>query len=256
MRLSALREELLRELSSSESQCLFDQAKQKYEEFHQHDTLNAVLAALEDRDAIGYEGQDRLLRILVAEAQAHPEQPLWRRLLLCAFVPGLMRIRHRASDGVHDPDDVDSALWTSFFEVLHRYPLGRSGSVAAGLLLDTNKAYVCAMQREYAARQHEAVLLARMHDLPGSEERFEVADLEDASTPTDADVVREILATLAPQDVELLWATTVEGMTIRKFVQSRGLGREGADAEEREVQRLKRRRHRLLLRLRKENGKK
>lgn len=256
MRLSALREELLRELSTSETENQFAYAKQTHHELKPYATARAVLAVLENRDASDLAAQDRLLRCLVAQAQGHPEESLWRRLLLCAFIPSLIRIRTRTIEVGQEPDDVDAAVWTSFFEVLHGYPLTRSGFIAAGLVRDTSKAYVRAMRRARLARAHEAELRAAMNHAAASEVRPGVAERAAHAGTVEPEMAREALATLAPQDAELLWATAVEGMSVRRFVQSQGLGREDAGEEAREIQRLKRRRHRALLRLREEIEKK
>lgn len=258
MRLHALREELLHELSTPKTQQIFDHVKRGDFELRQHPTVLSVLAALEDQARVGFEAQERLLRALVVQAQAHPEQRLWRRILLVAFLPGLMRIRRRTIMGEHDAHDVDAALWTAFFEVLHGYALHRPGSIAAGLLRDTRKAYLRALSTAQEIREHQRALVAYARQFAGEgDEPFDLADHQESSTaPPDQDDQEEMSAAvrrcphLAPEDAEIIIATDVQGWTIPQYMQRRGLATGDVKVDQRERDRLWRRRLRARERLR------
>jgi hypothetical protein len=257
MQLVTMRDELHRELSSKRTQRVFDQAKQGNDELRQHPTVFSVLAALQSQVAIGYEAQDRLLRVLVARAQAHPEERLWRKILLYAFLPGLIGIRQRAIGSGHESEELDTLAWTAFFEVVHAYSLHRPGSIAAGLLLDTRKRYLRALTLKQELRKHERALLDYARGVSAADEPFDLAEhMEPAPftvEPDDREDIRLALQRcpgLEPEDVELLLAVDVDGWTIPQYMRKQGLatGNKMADARERDrlAHRRLRARERLL----------
>lgn len=258
MRLHALREELRRELSTPKTQRIFNYWKQGDFELRHYPTVLSVLTALEDQARVGFEAQERLLRALIAQAQAHPEQRLWRQILLHAFLPGLMRMRRRTIVGEHDAHDVDAALWTAFFEVLHGYPLRRPGGVAKGLLCDTGKTYLGALKMTQEAREHQRALVAYARGLSGAgAEAFDLAELQEPHPltiePEDHAELRVALARcegLSAEDIDLLMATDIDGRTIPEYMQMHQLATGDEEVDQREQKRLWQRRLRARDRLR------
>jgi hypothetical protein len=258
MQLAALLEELRRELATDRVQNRFNDIKQDHAAFRKHPTLFSVLAALESQAGVGYEAQDQLIRALVAEAQAHPDERLWRQILLYAFLPGLIGIRARAIQGEHESEDLDALVWTVFYEMVHAYSLQRPGSIAAGLLLDTRKRILRALTLEQEIRRHERALVdyARRVSSPGAEP-FDLADhMEPAPftlEPADREEIRLALQRcrgLSPEDVELVLAVDVDGLTIPQYMQTRGLATGDRKVDARERDRLAHRRLRARERLR------
>lgn len=257
MRLVTMRDELTRELSSQKTRRLFDQAKPGHDELRRHPTVFSVLAALESQVEVGYEAQDQLIRVLVARAQAHPEERLWRQILLYAFLPGLIGVRQRAIASGHESEELDTLVWTAFYEVVHAYPLHRPGSIAAGLLLDTRKRYLRALTLEQEIRRHERVLLDYARGVSATGEPFDLAEhMEPAPftlDPGDREEIRHALQRcpgLEPEDVDLLLAVDVDGWTIPQYMQKRGLAIGNKRADKRERNRLAQRRLRAQERVR------
>jgi hypothetical protein len=255
MQLAALQAELRRELATETTQNVFNNIKQEHIGLRQYPTVLSVLAVLDDQDA-RYETQDGLLRVLVACAQTHPAQRLWRQILLVAFLPGLMRIRGRTIVGEHEAQDVDAALWAAFFEVLHRYRLSRAGSVAKGLLRDTSKVFVRSLRLAQEARQHQRELIAYARRVAGVE-GFDLTELQEpdaqALEPEERADIRAALARckdLTGEDIDLLLATEIDGRTIPQYMEMRGLMTGHEDVDLRERKRLWQRRQRARQRVR------
>lgn len=241
MRLPALREELKRSLSTNETRKLFDEAKLHHPHLAAYPTVFALLAVLEDPRVAGYAEQERLLRALVSEDHREPANRLWRTLLLYAFLPSLIRLRARTIRGEARSDDLDSTAWTAFVQVLAGYPLSRPGSVAAGLTRDTAKLYFKILRREQALREHERELVAyaelvRPKALSSDPVAvgFDPADHQfdtDEATiePDELAAMREALdrrlaeRPRCPDDIDLIWATRMQGLTVREFMRVRGL---------------------------------
>lgn len=265
MRLSvlpALRREFKRELSTNEARGNFDNARKMHAELRPYPTIFSVLSVLDSRKEFGYQTQQQILRVLVVEAQKNPEQRIWRQALLYAFLPSLVRIRAATIQGNHRPGDLDGALWTAFLEVVHRYPLHRKGSLAAGLTLDTRKRFFKALRKEQEAQRlyFDLVAYAGSRVEPDKPETyiFNPADHQEPTpeAPPDSDELRKMRSLLdacdgiSREDVDLVWTTEVEGETIRQFMEARGLATGDQAADDQTFQRLKKRRQRARLRLR------
>ena len=249
MRLPALREELKRVLSAEETQSLFDEAKQYHPDLAEYQTVFALLAVLQNPGAGGYPAQERILRALVAEDHRDPANRLWRTLLLYAFLPALIRLRARTIRGEARHDDLDSTAWAAFVQVLAGYPLSRPGSVAAGLTRDTAKLYFKILRREQSVREHERELvayaeLAREPVQPSEPVAvgFNPADHQagpehDEPDPDEMAAMRQALVRhlgvhpRGTDDADLVWATRMQGLSVREFMRVGGLlsGDEDAD---------------------------
>lgn len=261
MRLSALRGELKRELSTDISIKNYDNARKMYGALQQHPTIFSVLSVLESRKESCYQTQQQILRILVTEAQRNPEQRIWRQALLYAFLPSLVRIRAATIQGDHRPEDLDGALWTAFLEVIHRYPLHRKGSLAAGIKLDTRKRFYKTLRKEQEAQRMYFDLVAFADDRVERDKPetyiFDPADHQEPApeAPPDAGELGEMRSVLercdgiSREDVDLIWATEVEGRTVRRFMETRGLATGDRAEDEQTFQRLKKRRQRARSRL-------
>lgn len=257
MRLSVLRGELKRELSTDEARKTFDNARKTHGELQRHPTIFSVLSVLASRRESGYQAQQQILRVLVTEAQGNPEQRIWRQALLYAFLPSLVRIRAGTIQGNHRAEDLDGALWTAFLEIVHGYPLHRKGSLAANIKLDTRKRFYKTLRREQETqrRYFDLVSYADSRIEPDKPEtyNFNPADHQEPApeAPLSADDLREMRSALdrcdgvSPADIDLIWATEVEGQTIRQFMDARGLATGDQAADDQTFQRLKKRRQRI-----------
>lgn len=261
MRLSALREELLRALSNPMNQRTFAEARGRHPALAEAATSFVLIALLERAGNAGFARQDEVLRALVHEYQTSPWPRLWMTVIACAFMPMLIGIRARTIRGEERPDEVDSQLLYAFQEAVARYPLERRpGSVAAGLKWATWKTYFRNLARAQEARRFEQELCAYAARVSEPDaEGFSPADHqtppEDAPTWDDDDVaeMREALdelvedGAISAEDADLIWKTRIEGDT------AAGYARQGGDPEEpatrREQERLRRRRSRAEKRL-------
>ncbi|WP_327713676.1 hypothetical protein OG912_37915 (plasmid) [Streptomyces sp. NBC_00464] len=100
--------------------------------------LGDVLGELERRDrAQGRVHSDRWLRVLLERAAGEGAGALLAaRVVVQAMVPGAVRLTQRLRAG-RDFDEVGQVVAACLYQVVRRYPLRRTGGVAANLLLET-----------------------------------------------------------------------------------------------------------------------
>jgi hypothetical protein len=250
MHMGEIRAHILCRLRNESGRNWFSQAQRQHPTLRAWTTIEPFLDVFERRDKVGYQRQDALLRLVVDQAQQSNEPRRWHELLLYLFLPGLVRIRARTHPGAFSVQDLDGMLWLSFFEIARHYPLARKGSVAAGILLDTSKRYFRALRQEQAYEAERRQLVAYVHlAAEESEGVFDLGDHQVAAPQLTVDEEeREAMDAWLQQrgvpgeDSALLVATSVLGMTIREYM---GVRR----ADEREFQRLKKRRQRARQKL-------
>lgn len=250
MRIGEIRACILSRLRSRSGRAWFAEIRQQHPSLRRWSTIEPFLDVFERRETIGYQRQDALLRLAVSEAQSSDEPRRWQELLLYLFSPGLVRIRARTHPGALLFQDLDGLLWLSFFEIVQSYPLVRRGSVAAGLLLDTSKRYFRALRQEQARAAGLRQMVAYANRASDSiEGGFNPSEHQVSASKlvVDDDEQQAMGAWLQQrgfldEDAALLVSTSVLGMTIREYMGARRL-------DEREFQRLKKRRQRARQKL-------
>ncbi|MCX0247866.1 hypothetical protein [Streptomyces drozdowiczii] len=100
--------------------------------------LSEVLAELGRRDRTQDRGHsDRWLRVLLERAVGEGAGALLAaRVIVQAMVPGAMRLTRRLQAG-RDYDETGRVVVACLFQVVRRFPLGRTSGAAANLLLET-----------------------------------------------------------------------------------------------------------------------
>jgi DNA-directed RNA polymerase specialized sigma24 family protein len=110
--------------------------------------------------------------ILAALAQLAPSDELAARTLLQALLPGLVRLaRTTAADDPEAIDEMVSLAW----ERIRTYPPGRTGPVAANVVLDVRKCYR-RYRRRSAIRAVDLATMAgtsRWHGRPAEDEALD-----------------------------------------------------------------------------------
>lgn len=245
--LVSMRRTLARQVALPEVQRAFKRLKARQPALTRISAVTELLAVMGDQSLIGRDGQEGVLRILVAQVQAvGGDREIWQKVLFYAFLPALIRVRSRTRTTEVTIEDMDSIMWTSFFEVLQSYPLRRPGSVAAGILRDTRKRYFRSIDREREAITQCDELQHDRHATNCWPSAVAVDPPSPAQDPA------QLLTKVKEQNADLIRATVLEGMTVRAYMQARCLDTGDAEAVEQTFQRLKRQRHRLLQRLRRE----
>ncbi|MEW2128677.1 hypothetical protein AB0891_33815 [Streptomyces sp. NPDC007259] len=102
------------------------------------DGLPEVLAALGRLDrAHGRAHSDRWLRVLLERASGEGAGALLAaRVVVQAMLPGAMRLTRRLQAG-RDYDETGQVVVACLFQVVRRFPLGRTSSAAANLQMET-----------------------------------------------------------------------------------------------------------------------
>ncbi|MCX4451715.1 hypothetical protein OHA46_34025 (plasmid) [Streptomyces sp. NBC_00708] len=101
-------------------------------------SLAEVLAELARRDrAHGRAHSDRWLRVLLERAGGEGSEALLAaRVVVQAMLPGAMRLTRRLQAG-RDYDETGQVVVASLFQVVRRFPLGRTSGAAANLRMET-----------------------------------------------------------------------------------------------------------------------
>ena len=251
MYFDGLRERLRAEIGQTDMHRLFASVRRRHPVFKNYRSIDAVLFALENRAAVGYRAQDELLRALVLLTQRRPAQRIWQLLLSYAFFPALLLVR-ASTVSREESGDLDGFLWSSFFEILHTYPVKRrSGSVAQGLLMDTKKHYFRTLAQAHDAEEQRRRLVRDTYRFRDPHVGVYLVMGMFPRTPNALAYAHAVVraAPLTPLDQDLLALTDIEGYSMKEYMDVRHLTTGDENRDRRERNRLWRRRLRARMQL-------
>lgn len=227
----------------------FDAARARQPELAAHPDAGSVLAALVDDREETMPARDALTAALLREHHLHPRGP-WRSLLVVAFEPMLGRLRCRLITNSVPREELDQTVLCSFLLAVDQLaPRNLSHHVPVRLRQRTQR-HVFRFLRKERQEQHAEVDVERLSAREAEPDTAAEAELRAAMGGVD---LQELLRRgwevgLSPQSKQVIQATVLEGVPLRRYVAQRC---HGSDADREQLyQRFKRARSRALRRLR------
>ena len=232
---------------------LFHEGQRREASLGRHASLLAVLAVLADESVHRWAEREALTRALVREQQRAPG-PFWSSVLVLAYMPLLQNLRGRLCGDALGRDDYDQLVLTTFLEVVHDLSLDhRTQRTAMYLRQNTQRAVFRKIRDAWTERRWLDELTEDALHVEDEPPTFE-APLGDLRVRAeDQDELTELLTERARGIVEesrlqLVIDTYLRGVPLRELA-IRECPHD-ADGQERAYQRLKRERHRTLVKLR------
>ena len=247
MRLEELRSRLCHELESLHARECYAYARSQETALQPFSTIPTVIGALDRRAHISHELREDLLRCLVRRAQENPFETLWQEILLYSFLPTLIGAL-RQTKTLTEHDEIGAFLWTIFLETLATYPLDdRTGSIAQGLAADTKKSYWNYLDQLHKERNEYKNFLMYAHMYSPREVSTEFVYADPRLNEDDRQDLRALLgrARIKPEDIELILATVVDGLTVPQYVARNNMAPTDARGKRREYVRLWQRKRRV-----------
>jgi hypothetical protein len=232
---------------------LFLEAQPREPALAPHASILSVLAVMGDSSAQRWGEREALTRALVREQQRAPG-PFWSGVLLLAFVPMLSYLRGRICGDAFGRDDHDQLVVGAFLEAVACVPMEkRLDRTAMHLRQDTERAVFRLLRQEQAYQKS----IADLEVAARADEDFDIFATRPSPTEEAPEELDEMIATLrkraaghVPEGrLELVIDTLLRGVRLHDLAAGT-LGDASEDDKARAYQRLKRERHRTLVKLR------
>ncbi len=224
MQLRAIYKRLRKELESTRTTPSYERAQLREELLRPYATVPVLLDVLCTRYCRDRVAQNSLLRHLMWLMRTCPDEPIWQKILLCSFLPSLIRIQVNAKIPVELADDRDAILYAAFMEVLVTYPFGpESNFIARGMVRNTKRRYWDLIKAVEDRRAEDRKLVEHAYFVGPDEMRRLLA-------PGDKHLNQDEREELYPrlrefridhEDLDLLLSTRVDKMTMNEYVKSR-----------------------------------
>ncbi len=232
---------------------LFQESQRREAALARYASLLAVLAVLADESVHRWAEREALTRALVREQQRAPG-PFWSSVLVLAYMPLLQNLRGRICGDALGRDDYDQLVLTTFLEVVQELSLEhRTKRTAMYLRQNTQRAVFRKIRAAWDERRWLDELTDEVLHVEDEPPALEVPRPRLQLRIDDRDELIEMLTQCArgvvdESRLQLVIDTYLRGMSLRD-VAVRECPHD-VDEQERAYQRLKRERHRTLVKLR------